>query len=602
MRMARRVATTLILLAVCVPSPADEAEDAFKSLYGTDYEKVRGSRDKADDVALAAKLLETAAAEGIQPPLATVLCEKALELGSAHPDGYDTAIDAADRLAEVAPAKRATAYAALVDVREKQHRAAKGIDKVSAAETLIETFLMAADAQVEAGASAEAMGLARRALRLAASIQSDRKAEIQTRMDRASSRLRVERELETLAARVEANPTDAATRNKAVRLCLAELDDPARALALLDDSCDDDLKKYLPAVAKGVDKAPELACMELGEWYRKLADEVSPAGQAAMLRRSRGYYQRFLDLHEADDLARNQATLALAKVDEALAKADPATEARVVGPGRWVDLLPLVSIKEDVNREDNRCRWRDDGLYIDGESFVKVALPCMPQGDYQVQVTFMRPKGSDISSLSVYMPVGPKPGSVNWTNQEHAVMGPIKPAPEKGVPGIITNKQEHTVEVTVRHRGNLADITVLFDGKPHLHWQGPVMNVSPHWILHESKRLGFGEAYGSALLKRYRLRMLSGRAQLLRPLRKVAGKRPASPAAKAVETGPAAGLPNAGFEELVKGNVLAVETRDFRRDVSVSPRNQGYHYNRNAGTYMRVGDALSRDMVELLRE
>jgi len=96
--------------------------------------------------------------------------------------------------------------------------------------------------------------------------------------------------------------------------------------------------------------------------------------------------------------------------------------------------------------------------------------------------------------------------------------------------------------------------------------------------------------------------MLSGRAQLLRPLRKVAGKRPASPAAKAVETGPAAGLPNAGFEELVKGNVLAVETRDFRRDVSVSPRNQGYHYNRNAGTYMRVGDALSRDMVELLRE
>jgi len=50
------------------------------------------------------------------------------------------------------------------------------------------------------------------------------------------------------------------------------------------------------------------------------------------------------------------------------------------------------------------------------------------------------------------------------------------------------------------------------------------------------------------------------------------------------------------------GNVLTVETRDFWRDVSVSPRNQGYHYNRNAETYMLVGDALGRGMVKLLSE
>jgi len=49
-----------------------------------------------------------------------------------------------------------------------------------------------------------------------------------------------------------------------------------------------------------------------------------------------------------------------------------------------------------------------------------------------------------------------------------------------------------------------------------------------------------------------------------------------------------------------KGNVKTVETRDFWRDASVSPRNQGYHYNRNAETYMLVGDALGRGMVELL--
>jgi len=50
------------------------------------------------------------------------------------------------------------------------------------------------------------------------------------------------------------------------------------------------------------------------------------------------------------------------------------------------------------------------------------------------------------------------------------------------------------------------------------------------------------------------------------------------------------------------GNVLTVETRGFWRDASVSPRSQGYHYNRNAETYMLVGDALGRAMVQLLRQ
>jgi len=48
------------------------------------------------------------------------------------------------------------------------------------------------------------------------------------------------------------------------------------------------------------------------------------------------------------------------------------------------------------------------------------------------------------------------------------------------------------------------------------------------------------------------------------------------------------------------GNVLTVETRGFWKDTSVSPSGQGYHYNRNAETYMLVGDALGRGMVELL--
>lgn len=47
------------------------------------------------------------------------------------------------------------------------------------------------------------------------------------------------------------------------------------------------------------------------------------------------------------------------------------------------------------------------------------------------------------------------------------------------------------------------------------------------------------------------------------------------------------------------GNVKTIDTRPFWRPVEVSPMNQDYHYNHNAETYMLVGDALGRAMVEM---
>jgi hypothetical protein len=48
------------------------------------------------------------------------------------------------------------------------------------------------------------------------------------------------------------------------------------------------------------------------------------------------------------------------------------------------------------------------------------------------------------------------------------------------------------------------------------------------------------------------------------------------------------------------GNVASVDTLGYWRSVEESPGNQGHHYNNNAWTYMMVGDAMGRAMVELL--
>ena len=49
----------------------------------------------------------------------------------------------------------------------------------------------------------------------------------------------------------------------------------------------------------------------------------------------------------------------------------------------------------------------------------------------------------------------------------------------------------------------------------------------------------------------------------------------------------------------IAGTVKTVDARPFWRDASISPKNQDYHYNHNAETYMLVGDSLGRAMVEL---
>ena len=57
---------------------------------------------------------------------------------------------------------------------------------------------------------------------------------------------------------------------------------------------------------------------------------------------------------------------------------------------------------------------------------------------------------------------------------------------------------------------------------------------------------------------------------------------------------------DAGKHPEYAGNVSSVDTRGFWREVDESPKGEDYHYNRNAETYMLIGDALGRATVRLL--
>lgn len=56
----------------------------------------------------------------------------------------------------------------------------------------------------------------------------------------------------------------------------------------------------------------------------------------------------------------------------------------------------------------------------------------------------------------------------------------------------------------------------------------------------------------------------------------------------------------AGHPEF-QGNVKSVDTRSFYRGPEISPRNQSFHYHGNAETFMLVGEAMGKAMVELCK-
>jgi len=50
------------------------------------------------------------------------------------------------------------------------------------------------------------------------------------------------------------------------------------------------------------------------------------------------------------------------------------------------------------------------------------------------------------------------------------------------------------------------------------------------------------------------------------------------------------------------GNVFAADTREFWRESSVSPRDQGFHWNQNGETYYLIGEAMGKGMKTLIGE
>ena len=340
---------SLFLGPVLAAESADarKARETFQALFGEDLRKVQASPTGSDDMALASRLVETAQGTTGQGAFVALLCEHAYRLSADQPEGFATAIRAMELLTERQPDQAAEARARILEVRRKQFQSASGAEKTAAGEALLEALRALAQEKKGDGDSAEAAGLYREAATVAKAAGSPRLGAIEAEAEDLSRRMGLERRVRDVEAILAREPGNVSAREGLVRLCVVQLDDPAKAAAYLEGVQDADLKKYVPAAARPLDEVPELACLELGEWYRGLAGTAPDHAKAAMRARAKAYLERFLSLHTPEDLDHTRGKVALEKVDEALAALaagqgpTPATPLTRIAEGRvpWKGVL-----------------------------------------------------------------------------------------------------------------------------------------------------------------------------------------------------------------------------------------------------------------------
>jgi hypothetical protein len=170
------------------------------------------------------------------------------------------------------------------------------------------SLIAQADKHESAGQYALAAKYARAALAGAGKRGLKSISRIRKQLRRLALRLSSARRLEAMSAALAKRPEDIAIRERIIKLCVVELDNPTMALKFINEDVDQILQTYVPLAAGKLSKIGEASCRELAAWYASHLDKTSPVGKIAMLRRVAACCDRFLQLHKSVDDEHRHAT------------------------------------------------------------------------------------------------------------------------------------------------------------------------------------------------------------------------------------------------------------------------------------------------------
>jgi hypothetical protein len=323
-----------------------------------------------------------------------------------------------------------------------------------------------------------------------------------------------------LKAQLAAKPDDATMRTQLVLLHLLALDNPAEASQFLAEGLDPNLLKYVPAAAKPADSAPELACLQLGRWYRSMTGITYPWARWSVLTHAREYLARYLSLHTAADKDRSDVEREIKSIDDALTKlcADPATAPpRCHLPaGQWTEMIRYIDPSKDAQGNLGTSAWVQKNGALTGADATRdtprLQLPLYLQGSYEIEMRFICGPPTPNGQVLLFLPagtgyttlrIGAKPAGLDKVSDK----GPNDNPTLFG--SVLTSNRTSVVVAQVSLNGDQATIVALWDGRSVVRWQGAQSDLTA-WCGMKRELLGVGVYWGTATIVSVRVRPKPG--------------------------------------------------------------------------------------------
>ena len=512
------------------PLSPEKAQQLFKSIFADSVTEARRSPVKEDDLQLAGQMLETAKSSMEHPNLVVLLAREAYDLTAALPDGYPTAVDAAQMLRRVVPEKQQRETADLgLTVLKKWYRSSRGDDRQILGKRYIEQLMSMADLDREAEDMTSALRRYQEAMMVASRIRYESRDQIEDARKEVILLKKTYDKIDLYKARLKRNKEDQAAVEALVNLYVVVLDQPRQARKYTFLLKDRDEAKNISSAALPLEKLSAEDAYALGSWYEGLSKQNPTL--IHLMENTISSYERFLAASTGESGI--QVTAAKLKLKDLKAKYEKATEPQIASlpRGRVVDLVKYIHLK----RHTVRGKWVKSGSRIGstnpgGNSLVRI--PIQPDGDYQFQVTIER-KGLTGGPITVVLPVQGR--MVNFVIGDgyadyyySSLYGGLSQVRGYGVTtssnptqsgGAFLNNKRHNFIISVLQRGaDQVRIHATYNGKKYFDWTGPVEHLSSdeRWALEGPASFGLGTRRATVAFHVVRFKLIKGTAKVLK--------------------------------------------------------------------------------------
>jgi len=213
------------VICIAVRDALCDARSDYQELFGKEASRVAATSTKADDLAFAEKLLESAAvlqSSEVPPGFKAILYEQAYEFAARSPDGPSTALKALDLLVAEQPARKTDCQVKRIAVFRARYLRARGAAKKQALSAYIEALTTAGDMLSESGSPGQAAVQYRTAQRLARYHRLPILAEIRRKLAWTAKATVIEKKAKSLRLQLQSKPEDTQTREKLILLCVTQ--------------------------------------------------------------------------------------------------------------------------------------------------------------------------------------------------------------------------------------------------------------------------------------------------------------------------------------------------------------------------------------------